>query len=79
MEIASLLGAGIIQKWQGVLHTNIYNFIAQEVAANEAFLMGDIWADIYPKLKQRADEMAVTANVRTAEQILAEQARNNAV
>ena len=76
MEIASLLGAGIIQKWQGVLHTNIYNFIAQEVAVNEAFLMGDIWADIYPKLKQRADEMAVTANVRTAEQILREQANN---
>jgi hypothetical protein len=42
------------------------------------FIFGDIFADIFPVLKGKAEEMAVTANVRTAEQILAEQARNNA-
>jgi hypothetical protein len=78
MEIISLLGGGVIQKWQAVLHSNIYNMIDEEQSKNEEFIFGDIFADIFPVLKGKAEEMAVTANVRTAEQILAEQARNNA-
>jgi hypothetical protein len=39
MEIISLLGGGVIQKWQAVLHSNIYNMIDEEQSKNEEYVL----------------------------------------
>ena len=52
MEIISLLGGGVIQKWQAVLHSNIYNMIDEQQSKNEEFIFGDIFADILRNIRQ---------------------------
>lgn len=59
MQVASLLGAGVIQKWQAVLHNEIYNIINKILSENPNFLDGDIWKDIYPELERVAKSMVV--------------------
>jgi len=61
-EIGAMLSIGAVQKWQVVLHANIYQYINELAAQNENFLEGDIYTDIFPVLKQRAENDVPAAN-----------------
>jgi hypothetical protein len=61
-EIGAMLSIGAVQKWQVVLHANIYQYINELAAQNENFLEGDIYTDIFPVLKQRAENDVPEAN-----------------
>lgn len=59
VQIASMLNIGAIQKWQIVLHANIFQFIDELERENPNFIEGDVYADILPKLKEKAEGMVI--------------------
>lgn len=70
-EIASMLSMGSIQKWQAVLHANIYRYIYEQEAEKPGFIEGEIYKDIYPVLKGLAEGETPVVG-KTADQIIAE-------
>jgi hypothetical protein len=59
-EIGAMLSIGAVQKWQVVLHANIYQYIDELSAQSEDFIYGDIYTDILPKLRERAEQDVTT-------------------
>ena len=60
VQIASMKAIGAIQQWQVVLHANIFGYIGEIMSEDEDFLEGDIYKDILPKLKERAQQDVIT-------------------
>jgi len=62
VQIVTLKNVGAIQQWQIVLHANIFRYIGEIMTENEDFLEGDIYKDILPVLKARAEQDVVVTS-----------------
>ena len=65
-DILIKLNAGVIQKWQAVLHSGVYGYIDRFMREDEDFLDGDI-KDIVARLESEAKAMTPQQGASTAQ------------
>lgn len=70
-EVATMISQGMVNRWQGVLHANIYRYISEQESISEGFIYKDIFEEIYPVLKGLAESETIQSG-KTAEQIINE-------